>query len=683
MKIDQLPPPFDAASGVRPTDAPHPASMPSPIAAAGAGSARAPLTPLIELAAITRSFVTGEVETRVLHGIDLQIYPGEFVAIMGASGSGKSTLMNILGCLDRPSSGTYRFMGEDVAGFDRDELARLRREAFGFVFQSYNLIGGATARDNVEVPAVYSGMPRDERHHRAEELLAKLGLAERVHHRPNQLSGGQQQRVSIARALMNGGRIIFADEPTGALDSKSGAEVMKLLRELSATGHTIILITHERDVAEQAQRIIEIRDGRIVSDPGPRPPQGPEPDFAPHVDRTSSLSDVLEATRTALRALRANLFRAILTLLGIVIGVASVIAMLAIGDGAKQKVIDQVSAMGTNLLTVRPGAPNTRGRDAPATLVLEDVQAIATLPNVLAAVPEQGGTITLRAGNTDHRSSVNGTSADYVVARNWATASGTFFSAEDEARYATVAVLGQTVANALFPGRDAVGEFILVNNIPFQVMGVMTPKGATPWGQDQDDIVFMPFSTASLRITGQRFLRNVTVAVEDVGQIDDTQSAVQSLLLARHGVEDFQIRNMASVIDTVSETQNTLTVLLGTVAAISLLVGGIGVMNIMLVSVTERTREIGIRMATGARTKNILQQFLIEALVVSAVGGVIGVAVGLGSAAIIERFGTAVQYSLTPVVLAFSCAFLTGLVFGYLPARKAARLDPVVALASE
>jgi len=401
------------------------------------------------------------------------------------------------------------------------------------------------------------------------------------------------------------------------------------------------------------------------------------------VDRTSPLSDVVEATRTALRALRANLFRAILTLLGIVIGVASVIAMLAIGDGAKQKVIDQVSAMGTNLLTVRPGAPNTRGRDAPATLVIEDVQAIAELPNILASVPEQGGTITIRAGNVDHRTSVNGTSADYVVARTWVPASGTFFSAEDEARYATVAVLGQTVANALFPAGDAVGEFVLVNNIPFQVVGVMSPKGATPWGQDQDDIVFVPYTTGSLRITGQRFLRNVTVAVEDVSRIDESQADVHALLLARHGVEDFQIRNMASVIDTVSETQNTLTILLGTVAAISLLVGGIGVMNIMLVSVTERTREIGIRMATGARMKNILQQFLIEALVVSAVGGLIGVAVGLGSAAIIERFGTAVQYSLTPVVLAFSCAFLTGLIFGYLPARKAARLDPVVALASE
>ena len=662
MKAECLPPAEPTAS-----------SMPAP----------ARPTPLIALQGITRSFRNGELETQVLHGIDLTIYPGEFVAIVGASGSGKSTLMNIIGCLDRPTGGIYRFMGEDVASFDRDELARVRREAFGFVFQSYNLIGGASARENVEVPAVYSGMPPDERHRRASELLSTLGLAERVHHRPNQLSGGQQQRVSIARALMNGGRIILADEPTGALDSKSGAEVMKLLRELSAAGHTIVLITHEREVAEQAQRIIEIRDGRIVSDPGPRPPQGPEPDFAPHVDRTSQLSDVVEATRTALRALRANLFRAILTLLGIVIGVASVIAMLAIGDGAKQKVIDQVSAMGTNLLTVRPGSPNTRGRDAPATLVIEDVQAIGELPNVLASVPEQGGTITVRAGNIDHRTSVNGTSADYVVARNWAPATGTFFSAEDEARYATVAVLGQTVANALFPAGDAIGQFVLVNNIPFQVVGTMTPKGATPWGQDQDDIVFVPYTTGSLRITGQRFLRNVTVAVEDVARIDDTQAEVTSLLLARHGVEDFQIRNMASVIDTVSETQNTLTILLGTVAAISLLVGGIGVMNIMLVSVTERTREIGIRMATGARMKNILQQFLIEALVVSAVGGLIGVAVGLGSAAIIARFGTAVQYSLTPVVLAFSCAFLTGLIFGYLPARKAARLDPVVALASE
>ena len=643
-----------------------------------------PVTPLIELSGVTKTFRNGELAVEVLHGIDLTILPGEFVAIVGSSGSGKSTLMNLLGCLDRPTGGSYRFMGRDVARFDRDELARLRRETFGFVFQSYNLIGGASARENVEVPAIYSGMPPPERHARATELLGALGLHDRTGHRPNQLSGGQQQRVSIARALMNGGRVILADEPTGALDSKSGAEVMQLLKKLSADGHTIILITHEREVAEQAQRIIEIRDGNIVSDPGPRPRPGREPDFAPHIDRTSPLSDVVEAGRTALRALRANLFRAALTLLGIVIGVAAVIAMLAIGDGAKQDVIDRISSMGTNLLTVRPGAPNQRGRDTTATLVPDDVRAIAELPNVLAAVPEQGATVTIRYGNADHRTSATATGADFTLARDWPIARGTFFSAADERSYATVAVLGQTVANALFGDADPVGEFILVNSIMFQVLGVMGPQGATPWGSDQDDVIFVPYSTGSLRLFGQRHLRSATVAVVDAAEIDDTQAAVSALLQARHGgIEDFQIRNMASVIESVSETQNTLTVLLGTVAAISLLVGGIGVMNIMLVSVTERTREIGIRMATGARMKNILQQFLIEALVVSALGGVIGVVVGLGTAAIIAAFDTPIVYSLPPVLLAFGCAFATGLIFGYLPARKAARLDPVVALASE
>ncbi len=643
----------------------------------------APAVPLIELSGVTRSFHSGELAVQVLHGIDLAIHPGEFVAIVGASGSGKSTLMNILGCLDRPSSGSYRFMGRDVSALDGDELARLRREEFGFVFQSYNLIGSATALENVEVPAVYAGMPPAERHARAAELLNELGLGDRLDHRPGQLSGGQQQRVSIARALMNGGRIILADEPTGALDSRSGAEVMRLLGELSAAGHTIILITHAREVAEAADRVIEIRDGLIQSDPGPRPPARDEPDFTPHVDRSSPLTDLVEAARTAVRALRANVFRTILTLLGIVIGVASVIAMLAIGDGAKREVIDRISAMGSNLMMVRPGAPNMRGRSSVVTLVPEDVAAIRELPNVLAAAPEQSSSVTVRRADLDHRTEVIGTAADYVLARSWPVASGTFFSVEDETRYAPVAVIGQTVANALFPDGVELGGFILINNIPFPVVGVMAPKGATSWGQDQDDAIFVPYTTASLRLTGQRHLRNVTVAVEDVDQIDRTQEEVHALLLTRHGTEDFQIRNMASIIESVSATQNTMTILLGSIAAISLLVGGIGVMNIMLVSVTERTREIGIRMATGARMRNILQQFLVEALAVSALGGLVGVIAGLGVAAIVEAFGTPIQYSLAPVLLAFGCAFATGLVFGFLPARKAARLDPVVALASE
>lgn len=641
--------------------------------------------PLIELKGVTKTYRNGGLEVEVLHGIDLKIYEGEFVAIMGASGSGKSTLMNILGCLDKPTSGSYLFMGRDVSGFSRDELALLRRDDFGFVFQSYNLIASASAAENVEVPAMYSGLQPELRHARAQELLGELGLADRTHHRPNQLSGGQQQRVSISRALMNGGRIILADEPTGALDSKSGADVMTLLAGLSARGHTVLLITHAKEVAENAQRLIEIKDGNVVSDPGPALASPTQSTFVRPVmaGDGSRLADIVEAAKMAMRSLRANVFRSILTLLGIVIGVASVIAMLAIGDGAKAEVVARISAMGSNLLLVRPGAPNQRGFSGTATLVIEDVKAIDALPNILAAIPEQGSTATLRYANSDTSTSINGTSAKFPVARQWPVASGTFFSADDEENYAAVAVLGQTTATALFGDTDPIGKFVLVNNLIFQVIGVMSERGASPMGNDQDDIVLIPYSTSSLRLSGQRYLRNVTIAVDDVTQIDETQDAVDKLLLERHGVVDYRIRNMASIMETMEQTQNTLTILLGSIAAISLLVGGIGVMNIMLVSVTERTREIGIRMATGAREGNIMQQFLIEAMVVSALGGAIGVVIGLATAAVIAAFGTPIEYSLMPVLLAFGCAFMTGLIFGYLPAKKAAQLDPVVALAAE
>ncbi len=647
---------------------------------------------LIELVDVTKTFRSGELDVEVLHGVSLKICPGEFLAIMGASGSGKTTLMNIIGCLDRPTTGTYHFMGKDVSGFERDELARLRREAFGFVFQSYNLIGNASALENVEVPAVYSGMPPAVRDARARELLGSLGLGERLQHRPSQLSGGQQQRVSIARALMNGGRIVLADEPTGALDSKSGIEVMALLKELSSRGHTVILITHALDIAGQAQRVIEISDGRIVADPGPRLSGGPAtPDVANRVDEkradeggASLFGGALEAAKTAVRALRANLFRTVLTLLGIVIGVASVIAMLAIGDGAKQIVLDRISAMGTNLLLIRPGQPNRRGVGGTvASLVPEDADMIAALPNVLAAVPELGGSVTARFANSDYQTQATGTSATFPVARNWPVSRGIFFSTADLKSYASVVVLGQTVADSLFPkGADPIGQYVVLNNVLFQVIGLMAVRGASPQGQDQDDVVLVPLTTGGLRLFGQRFLRTITVAVDDVELIDETQAAVTTLLQSRHQTADFQIRNMASILETATETQDTLTILLGSIAAISLLVGGIGVMNIMLVSVTERTREIGIRMATGARMRNILQQFLTEALVVSLLGGAIGVAVGLAVAAVIGSFGTPVQYSLGPVLLAFGCAFATGLVFGYMPARKAAQVDPIVALAT-
>jgi macrolide transport system ATP-binding/permease protein len=639
--------------------------------------------PLIKLVGVTKSFQNGDLETRVLHGIDLEIYPGEFVAIIGQSGSGKSTLMNILGCLDKPSSGEYYFSGKNIVTFDADGLAQLRREAFGFVFQSYNLLAGATARENVEMPATYSGMPPDQRRERATELLRSLGLYARLDHRPGQLSGGQQQRVSIARALMNGGQIILADEPTGALDSNSGKEVMKLLRNLSEQGHTIILITHDSHVADHAHRKIEIRDGLIISDPGrSEVAVKPYDEHKLHGEPTFS-TEIAEGAKTAFRSLRNNVFRTVLTLLGIVIGVGSVITMLAIGDGAKKAVVDSISAMGSNLLLVRPGAVDQRRFVDIRTLIPEDVKAIAQLPHVAAALPELTGTQTLRYGNADVQTDVTATGYQYPIARKWDIAQGMFFTEEDEATYATVAVLGKTVANKLFGQEDPMGKYIIVNNVLFQVIGIMAERGADMGGQDQDDRILVPYTTGSLRIFGRRYLRNVTISVDEERNMDLVQASVTRVLTERHGTEDFNIRNMASLIDTLSATQNTMTILLGSIAAISLLVGGIGVMNIMLVSVTERTREIGVRMATGARTRNIMQQFLIEALTVSALGGLIGVALGLLSAAIVGRFGTPIHYSLTPVVLAFSCAFLTGLIFGYLPARKAARLNPVTALATE
>lgn len=646
------------------------------------------MSALISLRDITRSFSSGELKVQVLHGISLEIQRGEFVAIMGASGSGKTTLMNILGCLDKPSGGDYRFAGQSVASLDTDGLAALRREAFGFVFQSYNLISSANALENVEIPAIYAGLPAAQRHVRATELLTRLGLGERLRNRPSQLSGGQQQRVSVARALMNDAEVILADEPTGALDSKSGQEVLALLKELSAQGKTVIIITHDREVAAHADRQIEIRDGLIVADTGSCVTQEAAP-VALAIDTTpagAGMADAGEAIRMAGRALKANLFRTVLTLLGIVIGVASVVAMLAVGNGARQSVVDRISSMGTNLLSIRPGAPNM-GRSADgvtATLTPEDAKAVARLANVRDALGELQGSATLRAGNIDYKTSITATNVGMPTVREWALSAGAFFTEADEQSYTAVTVLGQTAAQNLFPDENPVGRYLLIQNVPFQVLGVMQAKGATPWGQDQDDVALVPFSTGSLRLFGQRYVQSITAYVEDVDRVAETEEVIRQELLKRHnGVEDFQIRNTASLLEAVTATQDTLTILLGSIAAISLLVGGIGVMNIMLVNVTERTREIGIRMATGARTGNILQQFLTEALVVSAIGGLIGVLLGLGAAWLLQMFGTAVQFTLAPVLLAFGCAFATGLIFGLMPARKAAHLDPVQALASD
>ena len=642
---------------------------------------------LIELRNIRKRYPAGDQEVEVLHGIDLTIEAGEFVAIMGSSGSGKSTLMHILGCLDQPSDGDYLFAGKRVTDMDPEQLAWLRREMFGFVFQSYHLIGTASAWENVALPAIYAGVPRDVRRQRAEQLLTELGLEARLENRPNQLSGGQQQRVSIARALMNGGKVMLADEPTGALDSVSGDAVMAQLRELAEQGHTVIVITHDAKVAAHADRVVEIHDGSVISDSRHRAHRAGQAHAViepPMEKRMPDPGEMLEAVVMALRSLRANWMRTVLTLLGIVIGVGAVVVMLAIGQGAKEDVVARINDRGTNLLVIRPDRGQQRVADGViATLVPEDAEALKTLPNIRFAVPEISGNVTARANGNDISTSVQAVTEDFPQLRDWQLRAGIFFDAQDLASYAPVAVIGQTVQKKLFPGSDPLGQFVLLNSIPFQVIGVMSEQGASDRGDDQDDVVILPLTTGTLRLFGQNYLRSITVAVDDVSQMDATEDAALALLTQRHGKEDVRVFNMASLLDMVSETQNTLTMLLGSIAAISLLVGGIGVMNIMLVSVTERIHEIGIRMATGARQRNILQQFLTESVVVSALGGMVGVLMGVLVGWLLSGLGMSIVFSGPVMVAAFVCAAGIGLLFGFAPALKAARLNPVEALSND
>jgi macrolide transport system ATP-binding/permease protein len=642
---------------------------------------------ILDLSDIHKHYINGDTTVRALDGVSLKIRRGEFVAIMGQSGSGKSTLMNILGCLDRPTTGSYKVLGREAANLEPDELASLRRETFGFVFQKYNLLATATAGENVEIPSVYAGLPKHKRAERAASLLARLGLGDRTGHRPSELSGGQQQRVAIARALVNDPPVILADEPTGALDSKSGDEVLALLKQLHAEGRTIILITHAENVAQHAGRIVRIQDGRIFEDTGSCTDQTTESVEANHRSFESAvglMASMQEALVTAWRSLRVNIFRTMLTLLGIIIGVAAVVAMLAVGEGSRQKVLDRISSFGTNLMLIRPGAAGIRNAGDIATLVPDDAAAIKALPNVETALAERSSRLTVRYGNLDYQTSAQGTSEDFPSARDWPVAEGQFFNADDMKHYAAVVVLGRTVAKTLFPdGSSPIGKYILMRSVPFVVIGVMSDKGASPNGSDQDDVIFVPINTGLVRLFGKNYLSSITIKVKDSADIEATQARVEALLKARHNTEDFSVRNMASFLQAAMETQDTFTLLLGTVAAISLLVGGIGVMNIMLVSVVERTREIGIRMATGARMRDIMLQFNIEAAVVCAAGGMLGILVGMIAGLVLRYSGMTVIFSVTPAALAFACASATGLAFGYLPARKAAQLDPVVALATE
>jgi macrolide transport system ATP-binding/permease protein len=657
---------------------------------------------LLTLRGIGRSFPSGEQEVQVLKDVDLDIGNGEMLAIVGASGSGKSTLMNLLGCLDRPTTGTYTVSGKDVGTLDSDALAELRREHFGFIFQRYHLMQHLTAAGNVEVPAVYAGTEGAARDVRARELLARLGLEDRTEHRPSQLSGGQQQRVSIARALMNGGQVILADEPTGALDRKSGQEVIGILRELHAQGHTIIIVTHDMQVASCTERIIEIADGVIIGD-RPNVPTVAAPTQAIGADASTpppamtrpklgiarfstGWARFAEAFRMAWRSMMAHRMRTALTMLGIVIGITSVVSIVAIGEGAKRFVLSDIRAIGTNTLDVYPGRDFGDDKAASVrTLTPPDLQAIAAQPYVHSVTPATMRSMRLRYRSADINGNVNGVSDAFFRVRDIQMASGAAFNAEDVRHQAQVVVIDQNTRRKLFPdGTEPVGKVILVGSLPCTVIGVSQEKKSV-FGENKSLNIWLPYSTGASRLFGQQHFDGITVRIRDDQPTKAAEDSIVRLLTLRHGSKDFFTFNMDSIVKTAERTSQSLTLLLSLIAVISLVVGGIGVMNIMLVSVTERTREIGIRMAVGARQSDVLQQFLTEAVLVCLVGGLIGVTLSYGISFLFSLFVKQWQmiFSIGAVISAFLCASLIGVLFGYLPARNAARLDPIEALARE
>ena len=657
------------------------------------------MSSMLELVDVHRTYLIGESTVNALRGVSLTIEQGEFVAIMGASGSGKSSLLQILGLLDNPDKGEYRIFGNNVNTMTEDEQAGVRNNVAGFVFQQFHLLKRMDIVDNVRLPYIYSGLKGNFRKE-AIDRLKMVGLEHRIDHTPNQLSGGEQQRVAIARALVRDPLIIFADEPTGNLDTKNSAEIMKILQALHAEGKTIIMVTHENEIAEYAERVITMRDGVILTDTRK---QGKDPSIAAAKElgfdihgaaKGSTLQDgrFIGFIAQAFQSILANKMRSFLSVLGILVGVASVIAMMALGEGAKVSMQEQLKSMGSNMLSIRAGSANIRGASqgagAVARFTFPDVDEIASLHTLVKnASGVVNGVGRIVYGNKNWSSSLTGVGYDYGTMRASIPSIGRWFTREEIQTREKVAIIGVTVVKELFGTTNPLGKTIKINRINFTVIGIAPAKGFSG-PQDEDDIVLIPVNTAMYRVLGKNYLSGIFVEVASPNLIEQTKNAISALIIKRHrlkeGDDSFNIRDMTEIQKMLSSTTQTMSLLLGSIAAISLVVGGIGIMNIMLVSVTERTREIGLRKAIGARKNDIMLQFLVESVGMTVSGGLIGIMLGIAISLILSYFaGWSVITSPISVVLATAFSALTGIFFGLWPARKAAELKPVEALRYE
>lgn len=643
---------------------------------------------LIELKGVSRTYGNGDQTRTVLKNVDLTIVAGEMVAIIGASGSGKSTLMNIMGCLDVPNRGDYYIDGQNAACLSPDELARVRREHIGFIFQRYHLIPDLSALGNVEIPAIYANSERDSRRQRATALLGRLGLEGREHHKPCELSGGQQQRVSIARALINGGKIILADEPTGALDSQSGQEVLAILNELNRRGHTVVMVTHDMKVARHAKRIIELCDGEIIADSGgcvsatetlPKTNRIRQSYWKTLLDRTR------ESMQMALKAMKTHRLRTTLTMIGIVFGIASIVTVVALGEGARQETLEEIKSLGTNVVSIYPGQDLFDDSiESIRTLVPADANALAKQGFIDSVSPEVSASDNIRFLGKSAIASINGVGREHFRVKGIELLQGTTF--RDDRNALQEVIIDENTRKAIFDntGLQALGQIVFLGSVPARVVGIAKSNNRSD--ASNRITVWMPYSTVMYRIVGKPVLTGISVRLKDNVDNEAAISAISQLLTRRHGIKDFQLYNFEQIRKSIEHTSMTFSILILMVACISLMIGSIGVMNIMLISVTERTHEIGVRMAVGARRSDIMQQFIIEAVLVCLIGGALGIALSYITGALFNALADgifAAIYSWQAAVAAFFCSTLIGIIFGYLPARKAARMDPVISLASE